>query len=168
VLGYFDSSRHQGIGPIHPQPYTAVPAKPAASRARHLNAAAAREWNELPYAMMRLTPARRRWDDKPLFWQDQTLQLGDIDLDLTRIWLNDRSASYIATFRINETRRAVTSHPSPKANQTHREFALHPSLEDDQLRWTSSDVCDSLKLNIDQLAEKLLSKLMTFYNRGLS
>ena len=168
MLGYFDNSRNNGIGPIHTQPYATLPAKPAVSRARQLSAAAAREWNELPYAMMRLTPARRRFDDKPLFWQDQTLQLGDIDLDFTRIWLNDRSASYIATFRINETRRAVTQHPSPKAGQTHREFALHPSLEGDQLRWASSGVSESLKLNTNQLAEKLLGKLVTFYTRGLS
>ena len=165
-MGFFDNSLGDTqIGPSglpHPSAKRSIPSEHA------LQALAAREWNELPYTMMRLTPARRRSDEKPLFWQDRTLQLGDIDLDLRKTAPNDSSPTYVATFRINKPRRAVTPHPSPKAPQTHREFTLYPSLQDDQLRWTSPGISDSLMLTSEQLAEKLLSKLVSFYTRGLS
>lgn len=180
MLGYLDDSRRNRIGPLNRQTHPGAAAYPdaasypvtAASLAtkagRPLNALAVHEWNELPYVMMRLTPAKRRWDGKPLYWQDRTLQLGDIDLDLTKTWLTERAPAYVVTFKVNEIRRAVTPQPSPRAEQTCREFTLCPSFEDDHLRWSSPGITDALKLTTDQLAEKLLSKLVTFYARGLS
>lgn len=168
MLGFLDHSLNDAhIGPpvqSHPR----ATAKRAIEPGQNLNALVEHEWAELPYTMMRLTPSRSRWDAKPFYWQDRTLQLGDIDLNLTKTRVNDSSPNYLATFRINEARRAVTPHPSPKARLTHREFTLHPVLQGGQLRWSSAGIGDSLKLNNDQLAESLLSKLATFYTRGLS
>ncbi len=111
-----------------------------------------REWSELPYAMMRLTAARRPWDANRIYWRDRTVQLGEIDLNLAKIRAEDDASPYLATYTQNEVRR---------------DFALQPSPEDDQLRWTAPGISD-VDLTTDQLAEKLLGKLVTFYTSGLS
>ena len=110
-----------------------------------------REWSELPYAMMRITAARRPWDNKRVYWRDRTVQLGDIDLNLTRARNQSNTHRYAATYKLDELRR---------------DFALQPSLEDDVLRWSAPDLCDA-RLTTAQLAEKLLTRLVTFYTLGL-
>ena len=110
------------------------------------------DWSELPYAMMRITAARRPWDGKRVYWRDRTVQLGEIDLNLTMVRAQDDAPRYVAVYTQEEL---------------HRKFALHPSLEDGQLRWSAPGICDATDLTTDQLAEKLLSKLVTFYTTGL-
>jgi hypothetical protein len=111
-----------------------------------------RDWSELPYAMMRITAARRPWDGRRVYWRDRTVQLGDIDLNLVDTRTRDDLPSYTATYALDDLRR---------------EFTLHPSLEDNQLRWSAPGISE-VNLTTDQLAEKLLSKLVTFYATGLS
>lgn len=109
------------------------------------------DWDELPYAMMRLTAARRPWDNNRVYWRDRTVQLGEIDLHLHRTRA-DNASSYTATYAHEELRR---------------NFTLHPSLEDNELRWSGPGISNTT-LTTNQLAEKLLSKLVTFYSTGLS
>ena len=111
-----------------------------------------RDWPELPYAMMRLTAARRPWDANRVYWRDRTVQLGDIDLDLAKTSEEGAAPTYTAVYANDELRR---------------EFTLHPSLEDEQLRWSAPGIAE-VQLTTDQLAEKLLSKLVTFYASGLT
>lgn len=110
------------------------------------------EWSELPYAMMRITAARRPWDGNRLYWRDRSVQLGDVDLKLVKNQPEDCAATYLAAYGTDELRR---------------EFTLHPSLEDGQLLWSAPGVCDAARLTTDHLAEKLLAKLVTFYAVGL-
>lgn len=111
-----------------------------------------REWSELPYAMMRLTAARRPWDANRVYWRDRIVQLGNIDLNLAKTRASDDASRYMATYRQDELRR---------------DFPLQPSLENDQLRWSAPGISD-VHLTTEQLAEKLLSRLVTFYSGGLS
>ena len=111
-----------------------------------------REWSELPYAMMRISAARRPWDGKHVYWRDRTVQLGDIDLNLVKVRAEEDGSGYAAAFSQEELRR---------------DFTLHPSLEDQQLRWTAPGLFHA-QFTTEQLAERLLSKLVTFYTVGLS
>lgn len=110
------------------------------------------EWSELPYAMMRLTAARRPWDTNRVYWRDRNVQLGEVDLNLTKTPAADDTSEYTASYRQDELRR---------------DFALQPSLEDDQLLWTAPGI-SNVQLTTAQLAERLLGKLVTFYTGGLS
>ena len=110
-----------------------------------------RDWSELPYAMMRITAARRPWDGNRVYWRDRTVQLGEIDLNLTKSRARDDASRYTAIYAREELRRS---------------FTLQPLFEDDQLRWSAAGISD-VTLTTDQLAEKLLSKLVTFYTVGL-
>lgn len=110
------------------------------------------EWSELPYAMMRLTAARRPWDGKRIYWRDQNVQLGEIDMNLVKIRTQRNGTTYTASYTHNELRR---------------DFPLKPSLEDNQLRWSALDISD-VQLTTNQLAEKLLARLVTFYTTGLA
>ena len=127
-------------------------AAPKKVKKQSLNQLIENEWSELPYAMMRITAARRPWDGKRLYWRDRNVQLGDIDLNLIRSRTQDDVSTYTASYTQEELRRS---------------FALHPSLEDDELRWSAPGICDA-SLTTVQLAEKLLIKLVTFYTTGLS
>jgi hypothetical protein len=109
------------------------------------------EWSELPYAMMRISAARRHWDGKHVYWRDRTVQLGDIDLKLTRTASRDGATSYTATYSLEDRRR---------------HFTLQPLLEDGGPRWSAPELSD-VKLTTTQLGEKLLAKLVTFYATGL-
>ena len=109
------------------------------------------EWSELPYAMMRITAARRPWDGNRVYWRDHNVQLGDVDLNLVKTPGQDDAPRYTALYTQEELRR---------------DFALHPSLEDNQLLWSAPGISDA-QLTTDQIAEKLLSKLVTFYATGL-
>ena len=109
------------------------------------------DWDELPYAMMRITGARRPWDNNRVYWRDRTVQLGDIDLHLSRN-RGDAASRYTVAYTRDELRR---------------DFILHPALEDDELRWSAPGISD-VSLTTNQLAEKLLSKLVTFYTTSLS
>lgn len=106
-----------------------------------------REWAELPYAMMRLTATRMSWDHRHLYWRDETVHLGEIKLTLAK----KRAPGYVAIYSLEDQRR---------------DFALSPSFEDDQLRWSAPGVSDHAQLTTQQLAEKLLSKLISFYTQG--
>jgi hypothetical protein len=119
---------------------------------QQLNQLLDREWSELPYAMMRLTAARRPWDNKRLYWRDSIVQLGEVDLNLTECRPEHDAATYVATYELRGRRR---------------DFALLPSLEGDQLRWSASGIFDAATLTTDQLAEKLLARLVTFYTTGI-
>jgi len=59
---------------------------------------------------------------------------------------------YAAVYRLEESRR---------------DFAVYPSIEDGQLQWTAPGLCETAKLTTPQLAEKLLGKLVIFYTQGL-
>jgi hypothetical protein len=118
-----------------------------------LNNLLERDWSELPYAMMRITAARRPWDGNRVYWRDRTVQLGEIDLNLVKNPAQGDTPRYTALYTHDELRRS---------------FALHPSLEDGQLRWSAPGVYDAAQLTTDQLAEKLLARLVTFYTTGLS
>jgi hypothetical protein len=111
-----------------------------------------REWSELPYAMMRITAARRPWDGNRVYWRDRTVQLGEIDLNLTKSRARDDASRYTAAYAREELRRS---------------FILQPLFEGDQLLWSAPGISDAT-LTTDQLAEKLLSKLVIFYTAGLS
>ena len=110
-----------------------------------------REWSELPYAMMRLTSARKPWEANRLYWRDRNVQLGEIDLHLHKTSVR-KVVGYTATYSREELRR---------------DFSLHPSLEGDQLHWSAPGICDTVRMATDQLAEKLLARLVTFYTAGL-
>lgn len=153
MLGSFvNTPGGNGIGPLPPRPRSRTTAKQAKQRDLQLTQLLEREWSELPYAMMRITAARRPWDNNRVYWRDRTVQLGEIDLSLLNTGANDHASSYTATYALDELRR---------------EFTLHPSLQDDQLRWNAPGISE-VNLTTDQLAEKLLSKLVTFYTTGLS
>lgn len=111
-----------------------------------------REWSELPYTMMRITAARRPWDNNRVYWRDRNVQLGEIDLHLAKGRAQEDASRYTAVYRHEELRR---------------DFPLQPSFEDNQLRWTAPGITDA-KLTTNQLAERLLGKLVTFYTGGLS
>jgi hypothetical protein len=54
-----------------------------------------------------------------------------------------------------------------RQDELRRDFPLQPALENDQLRWSAPGISD-VQLTTEQLAEKLLSRLVTFYSGGLS
>ncbi len=151
MLGSFaNSPGSNGIEPLHGRLRTKATAKETKRQDQTLNKLLEREWSELPYAMMRLTAARRPWDGKAVYWRDRIVQLGDIDLDLAKRPAKNDASIYAAVYSIDELRR---------------EFILHPSLEDEQLRWSAPGIFDA-QLTTEQLAEKLLAKLVTFYAAG--
>lgn len=131
--------------------YLNAPPVPSASKKtkfdRALNELIRREWAELPYAMMRLTASRLSWDHNHLYWRDETVHLGELKLTLAK----KRASGYVAVYSLEDQRR---------------NFALSPLFEDNQLRWSAPAICEA-QLTTPQLAEKLLSKLITFYTQGL-
>jgi hypothetical protein len=151
VLGSFGNSLgNNGNAPLHGHPNF----KAATKDTKKQQTPGQRiecEWSELPYAMMRITAARRPWDGNRVYWRDRNVQLGEVDLNLVKSKAGGDVPTYKAAYGTDEFRR---------------EFALHPSLEDDQLRWTAPGISD-VQLTTPQLAEKLLSKLVTFYTTGL-
>lgn len=149
MLGSFGSSvGNGGVDSFYDRPRLETARKKA--RKQDLNLLVTSEWDELPYAMMRITAARRPWDGNRLYWRDRTVQLGDIDLNLSRHPAHD-VASYSAVYAQEDLRR---------------DFTLRPSIEDDELRWSAPGISDAT-LTTSQLAEKLLGKLVTFYTTGL-
>jgi len=159
VLGSFDNSLgNTRSEATRSEAFNASPRSRAAAREtkrqqQRLRQLLVREWSELPYAMMRLTAARRPWDSNRFYWRDQNVQLREIDLSLTKSRAQDDAPTYTATYAREDRRH---------------DFALHPSLEDDRLRWSAPGICDTPNLTTDQLAEKLLAKLVAFYTTGLS
>lgn len=154
MLGYCDDSqRISGVGLLKQTPNRNSAGRPEPKRTQHLHELVAREWSELPYAMMRLTAAGRPWDGNRVYWRDRNVQLGDIDLHLASRRAEDQVPAYAAIYAQDELRRS---------------FMLHPSLDRDQLRWTAPGLSGSAKLSTQQLAEKLLGKLVSFYTTGLS
>lgn len=152
MLGsYGNSLGNNGNGPLRGRLPLRATARDAKKREQQLIQLLEHEWPELPYAMMRITAARRPWDGNRVYWRDDVVQLGDVDLNLIKTRAGDAAPSYMAAYGADELRR---------------EFTLHPSLEDDQLRWTASGISD-VQLTTQQLAEKLLSKLVTLYTTGL-
>ena len=150
MLGSFDNSfRNNGFA----VPPGRLPSRAATATPKHerLTQVLDHEWSELPYAMMRLTAGRRPWDTNRVYWRDRTVQLGEIDLVLVKTRAQDQRPGYKAVYSLDELRR---------------EFTLSPSLNAKQLRWHAPGISD-VKLSTDQLAEKLLSKLVTFYSVGL-
>lgn len=148
---FANSTGNNGVGPFRGQPRSKAALK-TKKQDLQLDQLLERQWPELPYAMMRITAARRPWDGNRVYWRDRTVQLGEVDLNLARTRTRDGASSYTATYALDELRR---------------EFPLQPSLEDDQLRWSAHGISD-VNLTTDQLAEKLLAKLVTFYTTGLS
>jgi len=79
VLGSFDNLPHNpAIEFPNGLPLSQVARKNPTKQIQSLDDLAKQDWAELPYAMMRLTANRMRWDDKHLYWRDRTLQLGEI------------------------------------------------------------------------------------------
>lgn len=158
MLGSFDNStldnslNTPGLDALSRRPRTRSLAKEARKQPLTPAQLLDHEWSELPYAMMRIGAARRRWDGKHVYWRDRTVQLGDIDLNLTRHAPHNGEPNYAATYTLDDLRR---------------HFTLHPSLEVDGPRWSAPEFADTM-LTTPQLAEKLLGKLVTFYAQGLT
>lgn len=151
MLGSFGNTLDNiGIDALRGHPHSEIAPKQA-KKQEHLNQLIDREWSELPYAMMRFTAARRPWDTNRVYWRDRNVQLGENDLHLHRTRAG-HNVGYTATYSHEELRR---------------DFSLHPSLDGDQLRWSAPGISE-VHLTTDQLAEKLLSKLVTFYTSGLA
>ena len=149
MLGSLNNSQpNSALDYLRVPPASKAAAKPIIKNERALNELIRREWAELPYAMMRLTANRMSWDHNHLYWRDETVHLGEIQLTLAK----KRAPGYVAIYAREDQRRA---------------FALSPSFEDNQLRWSAPAICDNVKVTTQQLAEKLLSKLITFYSQGL-
>ena len=124
-----------------------------------------REWNELPYAMMQITATSDVGAKTHLFWQDQTLELGDIDLNLARSSINEDDPTYTVTYSVNELRRALIGRPSPEPSELHRTFTVHPSFQNGEIRWTAPGLSKPSNLSTRQLAEKLVNELLTRYSQ---
>lgn len=149
MLGSFHNSQpNPALDYLNVPPASKTGAKLKNKFDRALNELIRREWAELPYAMMRLTASRMSWDHNRLYWRNETVHLGEIQLSLAK----KRSPGYLAIYSLEDQSRG---------------FALSPSFEDDQLRWSAPGLCDDAQLTTQQLAEKLLSKLITFYTQGL-
>lgn len=114
---------------------------------------ALRDWTELPYAMMLLTERFPSADGTRPYWRDQSVSLGDFELSMTRNLAEDDVPTYTATYA---------------KDGLHRDFTLVPFYNGQQLWWSASDICKGAKLTTQQLAEKLLAKLVTFHARSLS
>lgn len=153
MLGSFNNSvGNNGLGNLPARSPSRAGRDSKKKQEQAFNQLLEREWSELPYAMMRISAARRPWDNHRVYWRDRNVQLGEIDLNLTRSRTSNGTSPYTATYAHEELRR---------------DFSLQPSLEDDQILWTVPGISD-VTLTTDQLAEKLLSKLVTFYTTGLS
>lgn len=153
MLGSFGNSlSNNGIESVRGRPPFKAAVRDAKKLRHQFNQLLEAEWSELPYAMMRITAARRPWDGNRVYWRDHNVQLGDVDLNLIKTRAEDVATTYAASYGHEEFRR---------------EFALHPSLEDDQLSWTAPGICNGEQLTTQQLAERLLSRLVTFYSTGL-
>jgi hypothetical protein len=150
VFGSLDDSLRHSRDAFHEQPNSAT--TQTANIRQSQEELISREWNDLPYAMMSLTAAGRSWDGNRLYWRDQNVQLGEVDLNLIKTHPEDDSISYKASYGTEEFRR---------------DFPLQPSMKHDQLLWSAPGICDTAKLSSAQLAEKLLSKLVTFYTCGM-
>src|SRR6185437_6431222 len=87
---------------------------------------------------------------------------------LRQLLVREWSELPYAMMRLTAERRPWDSNRSYSREDRRHDFALHPSLEDDQLRWSAPGICDTPNLTTDQLAEKLLAKLVAFYTTGLS
>ena len=147
-----NSLGNNGSETLHGRARSQAAAGKTKKQEQHLHQLIEKEWSELPYAMMRITAARRPWDGKHVYWRDRTVQLGDVDLNLVKTRAHEDGSGYAAAFSQEELRR---------------DFTLHPSLEEDQLRWTVPGLFHT-QFTTEQLAERLLSKLVTFYTIGLS
>jgi len=153
VLGSFDNLPHNpAIEFPNGLPLSQVARKNPTKQIQSLDDLAKQDWAELPYAMMRLTANRMRWDDKHLYWRDRTVQLGELDLTLKKHRSDHQAPVYAAVYRLEESRR---------------DFAVYPSIEDGQLYWSTPGLCETAKLTTPQLAENLLGKLVIFYTQGL-
>lgn len=152
MLGSLDDSLSHSREPFHGQRHSATGAEQTAKVRQGLKELVCREWNDLPYAMMSLTAASRSWDGNRLYWRDQSVQLGEVDLNLIKTHGEDDSITYRASYGTEEFRR---------------DFPLSPSIKRDELLWSAPGICDTAKLSTAQLAEKLLSKLVTFYTVGM-
>lgn len=152
MLGSFGNTLDNiGVDPFRGGPHLGAAPKRAKKPEHQLSQLIEQEWSELPYAMMRLTASRRPWDANRIYWRDRNVQLGEIDLHLHKT-RTQKVVGYAATYSREELRR---------------DFSLQPSVNGDQLHWSApgiSEVC----LTTNQLAEKLLSKLVTFYTGGLA
>jgi hypothetical protein len=119
----------------------------------HLRKAAQRAWADLPYTMMGLTEACRAALGPRPYWRDQKVQLGEIELSLLSIVAVDGASTYRATYTRDGCRRTYT---------------LRPSFEGNELCWSAPDLSNGVRLTTQQLAAKLLRKLVRFYVRSLS
>ena len=94
---------------------TAPPCKAAVRDAKqqkqHLKQLIECEWSELPYAMMRITAARRPWDGNRVYWRDRIVQLGDVDLNLINRDAENVTPSYRLSTRLKNRARSSTSIP---------------------------------------------------------
>lgn len=153
MLGsYSNSLGNNGLAVFSGRTRLAPAPKMAKKQELQLNQLIQREWFELPYAMMRLTAARRPWDANRVYWRDRIVQLGEINLHLHKTRAKVDASGYTATYSREDLRR---------------DFSLNPKIENGQLYWSALGISE-VRLTTDQLAEKLLSKLVTLYTTGLS
>lgn len=110
------------------------------------------EWPRLPYAMMQVTAAARPRDGRRFYWRDQSVQWGDIELNLFRRRTKD-TPTYTAIYSRGDY--------SQRNSRNNFLVPLHPSLEDEQLRWNAPSICDSTNLTSRELVEVLLAKLVS-------
>lgn len=152
MLGSFGNTLgNSGMDAFRAHPHPQVVPKKVKKPQQQLNQLVEREWSELPYAMMRITAARRSWEANRVYWRDRNVELGEIGLHLHKARAKGDVAGYTATYSHEELRR---------------DFLMQPSIADSQLYWSAPGISD-VQLTTNQLAEKLLNKLMTCYTCGL-
>jgi hypothetical protein len=111
-----------------------------------LNRLAQHAWDELPYEMMRLT-ARESARHHHFYWRDQVLYLNDAQLSFATFQKRGQGPSYSAFFRSGPLKE---------------DLASSPTLEGTELRWITPGLSDSQPVTSQQLAAKLLNKLVNF------
>jgi hypothetical protein len=112
-----------------------------------LNSLAEHAWDDLPYQIMRLTARESTTPRQRFYWRDRVLYLNEAQLSFVTSQKPGQPPSYRVSFR---------------SGQLKEDLAISPTLEGTELRWIAPALSDSQHLTSQQLAAKLLSKLITF------
>ena len=123
----------------------------ARKKRQRLDRLTEQEWAELPYIMMRITTAIRTQNGKRFYWRDQSVQCGEIELNLNRSDSEDGTFVYTAIYSREDDSRKDSRHDFL--------VPLQPLLEDHQLRWAAPALCGTTKLTAEELAQVLVAQL---------
>lgn len=102
--------------------------------------------------MMRITAGIPYQRAKRFHWRDQSVQCGEIELNLVRSGPKDGTFVYTAIY----------SREDYAEEESHHDFLvpIQASLEGRQLRWAAPALCGTAKLTLEDLAEVLLAQLV--------